>query len=122
MVSANNTLAALSESLGSNTIGSHYRKQGQDLREQYGWGSGELRVHSLGKAEVERGAGVGGERDTTVTINVLGTFQMAQASKKNGGGGLGLTSMTQSAIQPPAWTQLLFPRLSRQQTVPRTYL
>lgn len=41
MVSAHNTLAAFSESLGSDIIGSHCRKQGQDLREQYGSGSGE---------------------------------------------------------------------------------
>lgn len=62
-MSANNTLAAFSESLGSNTIGSHCRKQGQDLREQYGSGSGELRVHAQGKAEVDctLGVGVGGE-------------------------------------------------------------
>lgn len=104
MVSANNTLAAFSESLGSNTIGSHCRKQGQDLREQYGCGSGELRVHALGKAEVdcrrEQGVGVGGEGHNR--------FNKCARNFSNGSRGLGLTSMTAITIQPSAWTQLLF--------------
>lgn len=53
-------------------------------------------------------------RDTTITINVLGTFQMTPENKKHGGGGLGLTSMTPITIQPSAWTQLLFLSSSRQ--------
>lgn len=51
IVSANNTLAAFSESLRSDIIGSHCRKQGQDLREQDGSGSGERHIHALGQGQ-----------------------------------------------------------------------
>lgn len=61
-------------------------------------------------------------RDTTVSINVLGTFRMALENERNGGGGLGLTSMTPITIQPSAWTQLLFLRSSQQWMASRTYL
>lgn len=62
MVSVNNILAAFSESLGSDIIGSHCRKQAQDLREQYGSGSVERRshVHCRQQQGVSHGSGGGG--------------------------------------------------------------
>lgn len=85
MVCANNTLAAFSESLGSDIIGSHCRKQGQDLREQDGSGSGESRIHALGERQscsgkalvmvVVGGVWVAATGGATVARNKMCTFK-----------------------------------------------